>query len=104
MRHAAQHPERAWRACFLVQLQEGSRNSLEMLVMTARQSYFMQSTDLDDVDQSRSSRKSSISEKGRLQGRHAVHGLADARRAPRQEGPSERRRMTCLPHVLLGIR
>ena len=37
---------------------------------------------------------------GGLQGRHAVDGLADAGRAPRQEGPAERRRLERLPDVL----
>ncbi len=37
---------------------------------------------------------------GRLQGRHAVDGLADAGRAACQEGPAGRRRLECLPHGL----
>ena len=42
----------------------------------------------------------SLMEKGGLQGRHAVDGLADAGRAACQEGPAGRRRLECLPHVL----
>ena len=37
---------------------------------------------------------------GRLQGRHAVDGLADACCAPRQEGSAERRWLECLPDGL----
>ena len=40
---------------------------------------------------------------GGLQGRHAVDGLADAGRAPRQEGPAQRGRLERVPH-LVGLR
>jgi peptide/nickel transport system substrate-binding protein len=46
----------------------------------------LHSTDLLGLDQPRAGRQAAAGE-GRLQGRHAVDGLADAGRAPRQEGP-----------------
>ena len=62
----------------------------------------MHSTDLSGADQPRAGREVADGEGG-LQGRHAVDGLADAGRAPRQEGPAERGRLERVPD-LLGVR
>ena len=61
----------------------------------------MQSTDLPVLTNLAPVTKSLL-EKGRLQGRHAVDGLADAGHAPHQEGPGQQGRLERLPH-LLGV-
>ena len=61
----------------------------------------MHSTDLHGAHQPGAGGEVADGE-GRLQGRHAVDGLADGGRAPLQEGSAERRRLARLPH-LVGV-
>ena len=63
----------------------------------------MHSTDLDVLTNLAPVAKIADGE-GRLQGRHAVDGLADGGRAPRQEGPGQRRRLARVPDLLGGGR
>ena len=44
----------------------------------------------------------SLHREGRLQGRHAVDGLADAGGAPREEGSADRGRLARVPHLVGG--
>ena len=62
----------------------------------------MQSTDLPVLDQPRAGGQVAARE-GRLQGRHAVDGLADAGHAPHQEGSAGRRAAGTSFHHLLGV-
>ncbi len=56
-------------------------------------------TDIAVLTEPRAGRQAAAGE-GRLQGRPAGDGLADAGRAPRQEGPAVGRRLARLPHLL----
>ena len=51
------------------------------------------------ADQSRAGGEAAAG-KGRLQGRHAVDGLAKRRRAAREEGPADARRLACVADVV----
>ena len=63
----------------------------------------MQSTDPAGADQHGAGHQVAA-RAGRLQGRHAVDGLADAGHAPHQEGPGRQGRLEHLPHLLGGGR
>ena len=63
----------------------------------------MQSTDLQVLTNLAPVAKAQL-ERGRLQGRHAVDGLADAGRPPRQEGPAGQGRLARLPDLVGGGR